>query len=200
VVFFRGSGVDVVPPVCVVGAEVDVPGVEVVVPVGSGACPDASACPITIVEPRGKPRWSASRWMTSPVTEPCHAETKPEPWLVLSLMIVMLPQSPSASERFGLGAIEEPSTNRFVIPESERSAEAPLAVTAARIDPTVISPPKSETSLTSVRAYAVPASSFESRLETDDPTETTDPSPGYAKPPLCAPPRLLPSGPVTETA
>ena len=71
---------------------------------------------------------------------------------------------------------------------------------AAWIDPTLISPPKSETSLTSVRACAVPASSFESRLEIDDPTETIDPSPGYAKPPLCEPPRLLPSGPVTETA
>ena len=128
------------------GVEVGVPLDEVVVPVGCGACPDASACPITIVDPRGKPRWSASRWMTSPVTEPCHAETKPELWFVLSRMMLMLPQSPSASSRFALGAIDEPSTNRFVIPESETSADSPLALTAARSDPTVISPPKRETS------------------------------------------------------
>ncbi len=151
VVAVRGSGVDFVPaPGLVVG--VDVPLEDVVVPVGCEACPDASACPITIVDPRGKPRWSASRWTTSPVTEPCHADTKLELWLVLSRMMLMLPQSPSASSRFALGAIEEPSTNRFVIPESETSADSPLALTAARSDPTVISPPNRETSEISVRA------------------------------------------------
>ena len=116
--------------------------------------------------------------MTSPVTEPCHAETKPELWVVLSRMMLMLPQSPSASSRFALGAIDEPSTNRFVIPESETSADSPLALTAARSDPTVISPPKRETSLISVRAYAVPSSSFDERLVSEEPTETTEPSAG----------------------
>jgi hypothetical protein len=115
----------------------------------------------------------------SAITEPCQAGMKPELWLVLSRRTLRLPQSASASSRFGLGAETDcPSTIRLVIPESERSADVPDAVTAARNDDTVISPPKSETSVSSVRAYAVPSSGFAEELTSVDPAETIEPSAG----------------------
>ena len=98
---------------------------------------------------------------------------------MLSLRTLRLPQSASASWRFGLGwEIDWPSTIRFVTPESERSADVPEAVTAACSDETVISPPKSEMSVASLRADAVPSSGFAETLPAVEPTETIEPSAG----------------------
>ena len=203
----------VVPsPAVVVSVVVgDVPVAVGAVPVSSW-CDDASTSPTRMVAPRGRPRWSASRWIDIADTDPCQDWTKLLPPPVDSPRTSSVPQPARSKWRPGLGEDTDwPSTIRFVMSEAERSPVPPFALADAVSELAVISPPKIDRSLILTTPDAVPAFASASTVDVAEAAPTTEPSAGYPNPagPIDAaggasswvvPPRTAPFASVTRNA